>query len=209
MAKDKSSKTILIIVAVILGIFIIAGIVVGLSCYYLYKTGTAETSSSPSFQSNPILDSESWVTYENDRFGFSLNYPKTFSKTESQNGDGATLTTDSPSLTIRAYGAINLQGQTLDQYLNEVRANLFKEMEGAEEVEVNATTLGDLPAEHRRWDYISPFDGTTTTLDRVTALTNGNFYTLELVIAQSDYAEYYPMYLEILRNFQLGKEQND
>ena len=198
MAKDNSSKTIWIIVAVVLGVLIIGGLIFGFGIYYLYKAGTAVVAS-PSPTTN--LQTGTLSSYANARYGFSMKYPSTFSAQESQNGDGVTLTSISPAITIRAYGSMNALSQNLDEYLNFARDNLFKESAGAEESAATETTLGGLPAQERRWQYVNSVDGTQTIMDQVTALKGDSFYTVQMVIAYSDYSQYAPMFDEILKSF--------
>lgn len=200
MAKNDSSKTVLIIVAIILGILLVGGIIVGAGGYWLYKIGTKEQTPAPTSQTG--VATGSWLSYQNSRFGFSLKYPQTFTETYSQNDDGITLTSGSPAITIRAYGSNNALNQTLNEYLNFSRENLFKESEGAEEVSVDETTLGGISAEERKWQYINPVDGSKTIMDQVTALKGGVFYTVQMVIPASDYSEYAPMFDEILKSYQ-------
>ena len=199
MEKNDSSKTILIIVAVIAGILLIAGIIGGFSLFYLYKIGASQ---SPTPTQTKSSATSQRVPYQNSRYGFALEYPQTFSKQESQNGDGVTLTSSSPAITIRAYGSPNSQSQTLDEYLNTVRTNLFQEVGNAEEIAATNATLGGLPAQERRWQYLDSVSGNQTITDQVTALKGDSFYTLELVIGFSDYSQYAPMFDEILTSFQ-------
>lgn len=200
MAKNDSSKTVLIIVATILGILLVGGTIVGVGGYWLYKIGTKGQTPAPTSQTGTVTDS--WLPYQNSRFGFSLKYPQTFTKQESQNGDGITLTSTTPAITIRAYGSNNALNQSLDEYLNFSRDNLFKESEGAEEVAAEVTTLGGIPAGERKWQYINSVNGSATIMDQVTALKGDTFYTVQMVIAVSDYSEYAPMFDEILKSYQ-------
>jgi len=196
MAKNNSSKTTLIIIAVILGILIIGGLIFGFGCYYLYKVGTS-TTPSPSTSVN----TQNWKYYNNARYKFTLNYPNTFSDQESVNGDGVSLTSSSPAISVNAYGAFNSQNQSLDEYLNAARSDLFKGAESAEEIAADETTLGGLPAQERRWQYINSIDGSKTIMDQVTAQKGDTFYTVQMVIGFSSYSEYAPMFDEILKSF--------
>lgn len=199
MAKNDSSKTVLIIVAIILGILLVGGIIVGGGLYWLYKIGTKEQTPTPTSQTG--ITTNQWLSYQNARYSFSLKYPQTFIKQESQNGDGITLTSSSPAITIRAYGSNNALNQTLDESLNFSRDNLFKESEGAEEVAAEETTLGGITAQERRWQYINSVDGSKTIMDQVTALKGDTFYTVQMVIGASAYSEYAPMFDEILKSY--------
>ena len=196
MTKNGDSKTIIIIVAIILGILLVGGIIVGGGLYWLYKIGTKESAVTETATPNA-----QWSSYQNARYGFSLKYPQTFVQEESQNGDGVTLTSSSPAITVRAYGSNNAMGQTLDESLNFSRDNLFKESEGAEEVTAKETTLGGLSAQERKWQYINSVDGSSTIMDQVTALKDDKFYTVQMVIGASAYSEYAPMFGEILKSY--------
>lgn len=198
MAKSEGSKTILIIAGVILGILLIGGIIVGVGGYWLYRIGTTV---SPTPQ--VTKSQSSWISYPNSRYGFSLKYPQTFTKQESQNGDGITLTLSSPAITLRAYGSPNSSNETINEYLNAVRDDLFKGSEGAEEIAANETTLAGITAQERKWQYINPIDGSQTVMDQVTALKNDNFYTVQMVIGYSAYSEYAPMFDEIIKSFSI------
>lgn len=192
MANKKSgSKTILIIVAIILGILIIGGIVVGISFYYLYKARTQSSGSPQTTTTTPA--SAATLPYENARFGFSLKYPETFTAQQSQNGDGVTLSTNDPKMTIRAYGSNNVLSQDLSGYLNEIRDNLFQEAEdpeNAKEILAEDIVLGGLPAKERQWTYVDSKNGTLTFIDQVTALNGDTFYNLQMEIASLSNDEY-------------------
>lgn len=213
MAKNDSSKTILIIVAIIVGILLIGGIIIGVSLYYIYKIAdkaeiTTTAIPRASFQSTPTSAQER-RSYQNARYGFSLKYPTTFSPQESQNGDGVTLTSSSPAIIVRAYGSMNALSQGLDEYLNWVRDNLFQESEdreNAKEILAEDIQLGvdALPAKERQWTHVPSMTGILTLTDQVTTLKNDVFYSLQMEIAQSDYDEY-PAHLfdEILASYQI------
>ena len=196
MSKKEGSKTIWIIIAVVLGILIIVGLIFGYGCYYLYRVGTSTNSPAPT-----AVNTEGWKYYNNARYKFTLNYPNTFSDQESVNGDGVSLTSSSPAISVNAYGATNSQNQSLDEYLNAARDDLFKGVEGAEEIAATDTTLGGVSAQERKWQYVNSIDGTQTIMDQITALRGENFYTVQMVIAYSDYSEYAPMFDEILKSF--------
>ncbi|KKQ74373.1 MAG: hypothetical protein US94_C0006G0008 [Berkelbacteria bacterium GW2011_GWB1_38_5] len=189
MAKENNSKTIWIIVAVVFGILIIGGLLFGFGCYYFYKVGTTQISPSPTTN----LQTGTLSSYANARYGFSLKYPSTFSAQESQNGDGVTLSTSDPKMTVRVYGSNNVLSQDLSEYLDWVRNNLFQEAknpESAKEILTEDTTLGGVPAKERQWTYIDSITGILTFVDQVSALKNGIFYNLQMEIAFSDNDEF-------------------
>ena len=199
MTKGNNSKTIWIIIAIVLGVLLVGGLLIGFSCYSLYKIGTSTTSPAPT-----TVDTSDWKYYNNARYGFTMNYPNTFSDEESQNGDGVTLTTNDPPLTIRAYGSNNALNQNLDEYLNWVRDNLFQEQGKAEEILAEDVTLGGVPAQERQWTYTNSVDGSVTIMDQVTALSGDKFYTVQMIVGKSSYDEY-PAHVfdNILTSFQM------
>ena len=200
--KEKSNKTLIIILAIIVGLIILFGIGGG-ACYYLYKIGTAEEEHGMGLTPEPWEPSEvdKWLTYTNSRFGFLFKYPSTFEAHESTNGDGVSLTSSSPPISINVYGTANSQKQTLDEYLNAERADLFKGAEGAEEVSALDTTLGGVAAQGRQWHYVSSADGSDTILEQVTALKGNTFYTIQMIIGYTSYSEYSLMFDEILATY--------
>lgn len=204
MAKESSSKIIWIIVAVILGVLIGGGLIFGFGFYYLYKVGTTQPSPSAT-----IAKTRDLSIYSNARYGFSFNYPKTFITTESQNNDGVTLTAENPTITIRAYGSNNALSQTLDEYLNFSRENLYQESEDqenakeilAEDLAVGAQALG---AKERQWETVPAITGILTITDQVSYLKDDIFYTLQMEVAKSDYDEYTAhVFDDILASFKL------
>lgn len=203
MAKEKSSKNVLIIVGVILGVMLLGGLGIGFTCYHLYKIGS-ETEKNANTTTTSSKSTANWPYYNNARYNFSVNYPKTFTAQESVNGDGTTLTSASPAITISVSGALNSQNITLDQYLNVVRATLFNSAQGAQEIAANETTLSGLPAQERKWQYINPIDNTTVIMDEVTAVKGDTFYIVGMIINSSDYTEFAPTFKQVLESFKIN-----
>lgn len=200
MANNKGSKTTLIIVVIILGVLLVGGLIAGGTCYYLYKIGkNLETS-------QPETNTATWLDYNNNRYKFYIKFPKTFNAFESENGDGITLTSNDPPITIRTYASNNVLSQSLDEYLNDNRTNLFREQKNSEEILAEAMTLGEnkIPAQERQWQYLNSVDGSLTLTDQVTTLKDDTFYTIQMVVSYSDYDEY-PAHLfdNILQSFKI------
>ena len=64
---------------------------------------------SGSVQPNKQKASNEFNVYTNERFGFVLRYPKTFSRyTESENGDGMSAYSDNGSMRLNAYASFNI-----------------------------------------------------------------------------------------------------
>ncbi len=204
MTKGNNTKTILIIVAVILGIMLIGGIIIGFGFYSLYRIGTKEVTPTAS-PSVSVAVTRDLTGYSNARYGFSFNYPKVFMAAESQNSDGVTLTTNDPPMTIRAYGSMNALSQNLGEYLNESRKNLFQEQGNGEEILAEDTTLDGIPAQERQWTYTNSVDGSKTLMDQVTTLKGDAFYTIQMIVGYTD-ADEYPTHVfdGILESYQFN-----
>lgn len=68
-----------------------------------------------------------WISYENGRFGFSVDHPDFFSESkESDNGDGVILTSGDGTLKFSVWGSYNVLEDTLDG-VKESYAQLAKE----------------------------------------------------------------------------------
>jgi len=197
--KNSGSKTILIVVAVVLGILLIGGIIFGAGCWWLYKVAekTSEATTTPTSTST-----ENWKTYQNSRYGFSIKYPQTFASQESINGDGVTLTSSSPAITIVATGVFNSPNESLDDFMTATKRNLMQEQSNAKETSSRDATLGGIPAKESVWQFVNS-NGNSMVVDLVSALKKGNFYILQMVIAESDYSEYQQMFGQVLSSFSL------
>lgn len=186
-----------LIIGIIVAFVIILGLLIFGGCYYLYKIGSTPTPKT----SQKTPEKASWQTHANNRFNFSIQYPNSFTAKESVNGDGVSLTSSSPAISVNVFGKNNSDNQSIDEYLNEERANLFKGSEGASEIEANDATLGDLSGEERIWQYSSPVDGSSSIEIRTSASAGSVIYTVEMIIAQSDYSQYKSMYDQIIASF--------
>lgn len=190
MNNEPDSKRNLTIILAISAILIIGAIIAGLSWYFISKKGKDTASTAEIGQ---VYPAESWLSYQNSRFGFSLKYPPNFTATESQNGDGVTLASpDNPKMTIRAFASNNALSQDLTQYLNWVRENLNKEssdLKNAEEILAEDATLSSMAAKERQWKHLPSASGILTLIDQITTLKNDIFYNLELEIPFANYDE--------------------
>jgi len=188
--KSQGSNTCLIVATVILGIFLIAGIVIGGACYWLYKIGNANDQKSKQAESTFVERTAGWKTYSNSRYGFSVKYPADFNLHQSENGDGGSwISTVHPGITLNAYGTPNSSSQTLDEYLNAERARVFERSREAEELHANEATLGGKTGQYRQWRYIAS-DNYDTMLTQTTVLNKSSFYTLQMIVWFSDYDQY-------------------
>lgn len=205
MAKSDNSKTILTIVAVVVGFLLIAGIIGGVGFYIYNKSRTV----SPSPSLTQTATTGDLVSYQNLRYGFSLKYPQSFSKQESQNGDGVTLTMNDPAITIRVYASMNALSQNLNEYLNWTRDNLSQDstdQEDIKEILAEAIPLGtaEIPAQERQWTFTKADNGTLVLVDHVTFLKDDIFYNIQMELDYSDYDEYAAHVFDgILANYQM------
>jgi hypothetical protein len=62
-----------------------------------------------------LLHAEPWESYANARFGFWVDVPAGLSKSESDNGDGATFSNAEGTVTISVYGTNIVEGTFSDQ----------------------------------------------------------------------------------------------
>jgi hypothetical protein len=198
--NGKNTKIVWIVLAVILGIIIICGLIAGIVYFHNNNSLSGKNSSSQ------IAEIQDLTTYVNARYGFSFNHPKSFTKTESQNNDGVTLTSDDPQTTIRAYGSQNALSQNLNEYLNESKDNLSKEHGNVEEILSEQLTIGGIPAQERQWKYTNSTTGAVVFVDQVTALKDSVFYTVQMVVDLADNNEY-PAHVfdEILNSFKFSQ----
>lgn len=91
--------------------------------------------------------------YSNNRFGFRVSYPSTWSKTESNNGDGATFVpTDEKKVVIRAYG-YTVGMKTLDEMIAEQESYERLEHSDLSIVAKNNSLLDGHPAIEATWSY--------------------------------------------------------
>ncbi|MTI47618.1 MAG: hypothetical protein FH761_07235 [Firmicutes bacterium] len=99
------NKKILTIFTVLISLTIIAS-----GCSTQQPNKTIDKDKVDDISDSGIRDQLQWQEYVNSRFGFSINFPKTWYKGDSsQNNDGIVLHTDNSSFDIRVYGANYLE----------------------------------------------------------------------------------------------------
>ncbi|MFH1597884.1 MAG: hypothetical protein ABIB97_02320 [Patescibacteria group bacterium] len=86
---------------------------------------------------NKGVEETQWSIYENSRYGFSLNYPASWTLADPPtNNDGRTFISPEEDITCMAYGFNNALAQTLDEYVDFI-------LESETLVERTTTTLAD------------------------------------------------------------------
>lgn len=214
-AQKNDAKT-GIIIAVIVGVFLIVMLFLGLGIgiYYFYKTGTESTpiatstptstksiSTSPSPQASKVQDkTDNWQTYINQRFGFIVKAPADFDKFEAQNNDGVAFS-HPDAVAINVFGAHNSEGLSLKQYLDKEYSQLQMETPDVKETANNQLSLDGCQGERRVWKYSSPVDGVKTTYEKAACLKNDVFYALELICADSSYSKYADVFNKVVLSF--------
>lgn len=149
-----------------------------------------------------IIDEElaSRQTYHNSRYGFTIKVAANFSKTESENGDGASFIQSSPQVSINVFAVLG-QGQDIDAYLNSTRAVLFNSSGGASEIEATSVSLDNMYAQKRIWEYKNPVDSNIVYEVITTGQKNDVFYNIVMTINKSDYGQYKSTYEQIQKSF--------
>lgn len=94
--------------------------------------------------------------YKNKRYGFSIKYPQDWSITESQNGDGATISPkDMPDTLIKVYGFSNAQLKPPADIYSEIKNGFAGTHTGFTEVEKQDALLANHPAIAAVWEYVA------------------------------------------------------
>lgn len=152
-----------------------------------------------------------WQTYENARYKFSLQVPTSFSeKQESANGDGVTFTSWNPPMTIKAWGELNSLNLTPQQAIDFDKEDFAKNegVENFEVVEEEDITLGGERAVKSVWAYSVSATGDAITSARVYVVRGENIYKIEFLVDTGAFAEYAPMFDEIVASFEFTPTPN-
>jgi cytoskeletal protein RodZ len=205
--KDNSVKSLLIILIIIIVLMMVGFAIV---LYFIMRgnqpspsnTPTPSTSSSETATASP-KKRVGWETYNNSRFGFSVQVPPKLEKTESINNDGATFTTWDPPMTIRIWAVNNDQNLTAQQAidfdkqdyaLNEVE-NLRVPVEGPIE-------MGGQSAVESVWQYTVPSTGDASTSARAYTVKGTTIYKIEFAIATNQWDSYSTMFDDVFTSFE-------
>ncbi len=193
-----------LIVAIIAGVFLVA---IGAVGYYFYNKIVMEREMERFSQllnhdidCDHPSDFETWQTYTNARFGFEVKAPADFDKFESANGDGVTFS-HPDAVSIKAFGANNSEGLTLDQYLDKELSQLQMETPDGKETGINEVNLDGCEGERRAWEYTSPIDGVKSVMEKAVCLKDNVFYVMEMIVVESSYSKYSSVFDEVVFGF--------
>lgn len=174
-------------IVLVAGLVIFIGLILfGGGCYFVSKmasridqksnSGTAETK-------------EGWPTYANDEWKFSVQYPGGFSKEVSTNNDGATFTSTSPDITLRAFSVLASKSES--EYLSGILSLAQDSILYSSVTEVSSENyqLGELSGIKKVWKYTRR-DGKIEAEVHIAAANSGNMYNISMVCDYSIYGTY-------------------
>lgn len=206
--KEKMTTTVMIIIIIVA---VIIAALIATIIYLVFKNKTPNPTPSPSASASetsltPTASPKKrvgWETYNNSRFGFSVQVPPKLEKTESINNDGATFTTWDPPMTIRIWAVNNDQNLTAQQAidfdkqdyaLNEVE-NLRVPVEGPIE-------MGGQAAVESVWQYTAPSTGDASTSARAYTVKGTTIYKIEFSIGTDQWSSYSTMFDDVFTSFE-------
>jgi hypothetical protein len=192
---EKHHTAIFIVILTVLAIVVFLG--VGGFTLWFYLRGNGENPEPEKID----ITSEGWGTYENSRFGFSVKYPASFEKQESDNGDGATFSSTSPRITLSVFASLNGENQTLSSYLDSIATDLKTENSQFSETSKKDIQIKDYTAQERVWKYEDAIEGVDMIQEQTTVLKDNNFYTIQMVIYYNDYEAYKKIYEDTVKTF--------
>lgn len=166
------------------------------------KPTQSPTSKTPSEKKSPESKTPSTTVpttkdYVNDRFGFKAPYPSDWTIAESQNGDGATLTSPNTKATIRVYGFTTDQPTSLEELYRTVEDAQRAETPDLKVTATKETVINDHPALEAFWSY-------DTMQARVTVTGKGESgIVIHYAAPTSDYETYSSVYAAMVAGFTL------
>ena len=205
--EDKKQKENYLLMIIIIAAIIIA-LLAAVIIYLIFKNNQAPTpspSTSASASETPTASPEKrvgWETYNNSRFGFSVQVPPNLDKTESQNGDGATFTTWNPPMTIRVSGAYNSFEHTAQQAIDFDKNDLAtNEVENLRVTVEGPIEMGGQAAVESVWQYTAPSTGDASTSARAYTVKGTYIYKIEFLIGTDQWNSYSTMFDDVFSSF--------
>lgn len=206
--QPKEKMTTAVMVIIIVAVVIIA-VLVGIIIYLVFKSKTPTPSPSASVS---VSQSETptaspkkrvgWESYNNARFGFSIQVPPGMEKTASINGDGETFTTWNPPMTIRVWAENISPGLTAQQAIDADKESLIKDgMEDFKVIVEGPIEMDGQSAVESVWQYIAPPTGDAATSARAYTIKGTTIYKIEFLIDTSQWNSYSTMFDDVFESF--------
>ena len=207
--KDNSVKSLLIILIIVIVLMMVG---FGIVLYFIIRgnqpspsnTPTPSTSSSSSETATASPKKRvGWETYNNSRFGFSVQVPPGMEKTASVNGDGETFTTWNPPMTIRVSGSYNSQNLTAQQAIDfDKQDYALNEVENLRVTVEGKIQMGGQDAIESVWQYTVPSTGDAITDAHAYTIKGDTIYKIEFEIATNQWNSYSTMFDDIFTSFE-------
>lgn len=215
--KDQKKTGTKIAIIIILFLVAAGSLVIG---YYYFcgppKKVGPEKNKSQKTESNRKKDNESQqlnnedvIVYKNNRFGFKINYLKTWQAEEAQNGDGITLTLPSAkNLLIKVYGYNNVMQDPLSKIATDQESWKRGEHSDFAVIESDNAKVDSLSAVEAIWEYSagpgeSPLQGKITH-QSFTLLKGEVVYNLEMQVSKELFEQYKITFREIVDSFKVN-----
>lgn len=204
-SKNKGNPLMIIIVIAAVIIAILAGVII-----YLIFRSNGQPTPTPSASASPLSETPTaspkkrvgWETYNNSRFGFSIQVPPNLEKTESQNGDGATFTTWDPPMTIRVWAENNSLNLTTQQAIDfDKQDYATNEVDNLKVIVEGTIEMGDQSAVESIWQYSAPSTGDASTSARAYTVKGTTIYKIEFLIGTDQWSSYSTMFDDIFTSF--------
>jgi len=199
-SKGKSNTAVVAIIVTIL-VIVFGLIFLGGGCYFVSRFLSARDEQTAT---NETKTKAGWATYNNDEWGFSVQHPESFTKEVSANNDGATFTSTSPDITLRAFAVLSTDNTT-DQYLSGI-LSLARESilyTSVTEISSQSANLGNITGSKKVWKYVKR-GGKSEAEVRLAAINNGKMYNLSMTCDYSIYPAYMSLFEDMAATFKVN-----
>jgi hypothetical protein len=138
----------------------------------------------------PTFAAETWQTYRNERFGYTLSYPSSVFTPQppSENGDGQTFLTADGKAKVVVYGTINDERFTPAQY----RSTILKQFAGYTEM--------DYSPRGKTWFVLSGFRGDMIYYQKVMFSCGERVITALSITFPRDEKKFYEGLIEVMED---------